>query len=170
VNSDSTFCESFSIHFSIIAGQLNWLSVSFGSILFITQLAGCGSAEGPVRIPVTGKVTLDEAPLLTGVIRFVPADNDGGPAASTRIVGGEFEFSSDNGPVIANHRVEIEATEFQDFAIDDEAAFAAAAEATGESPVAINPIPAIYNSRSTLTASVTDADGQSFAFDLKTEQ
>ena len=149
---------------------MSWLSVSFGSILFITQLAGCGSAEGPVRIPVTGKVTLDETPLLTGVIRFVPADNDGGPAASTRIVGGEFEFSSDNGPVIANHRVEIEATEFQDFAIDDEAAFAVAAEATGESPIAVNPVPAIYNSRSTLTASVTDADGQSFAFDLKTEQ
>ena len=72
--------------------------------------------------------------------------------------------------MIANHRVEIEATEFQDFAIDDEAAFAAAAEATGVSPVAVNPVPAIYNSRSTLTASVTDADGQSFAFDLKTEQ
>ena len=148
----------------------DWLTVAVGVIMLLNLQAGCGSSSVPVRIPVTGKVNLDDAPLLSGVIRFVPADNAGGPAAATKIVAGEFEFSSDNGPVVANHRVEIEATDFQNFAIDDEAAFAAAAEATGESPLAVNPVPPIYNSRSTLTASVTDADGQSFTFDLKSKQ
>lgn len=155
---------------SVNIGLPGWLTVAVGAIMLMNLQTGCGFSSGPVRISVTGKVNLDDAPLLSGIIRFVPADNAGGPAAATKIVAGEFAFSSDNGPVVANHRVEIEATDFQNFAIDDEAAFAAAAEAIGESPVAINPVPPIYNSRSTLTASVTDADGQSFTFDLKTKQ
>ena len=169
MSSDVTSAELDMKRSPAIISHLDLWSVVVGAIMFVTLQTGCGSADGPVRVPVSGTVTLNDTPLLIGVIRFVPTDNDGGPAASTRIVGGEFEFSSGNGPLIANHRVEIEATDFQDFAIDDEAAFAAAAEASGVSPVAVNPVPAIYNSQSTLTASVTDADDQSFAFDLKTE-
>ncbi|MEZ6035321.1 MAG: hypothetical protein R3C17_19685 [Planctomycetaceae bacterium] len=170
MSSEATSRELTTKTSPVTISRLGWLFIAIGATILATLQTGCGATEGPGRIPVTGKVNLDDAPLSSGIIRFVPVDDAGGPGAATKIVAGEFEFSSDNGPVIANHRVEIEATDFQDFAIDDEAAFAAAAEATGRSPVAVNPVPAIYNSRSTLTARVTDADGQSFTFDLKTQQ
>ena len=170
MNSDSIALKNSEVLSNVIAGHRNWLALFAGTMLITMQFTGCETADGPVRISVSGKVTLDQAPLRTGVIRFIPVDEIGGPAASTKVVDGEFEFSSQNGPLIANHRVEIEATDFHGFAIDDEAAFAAAAERSRKSPVAVNPVPIIYIYRSTLTASVTDADGQTFAFDLKTEQ
>ena len=119
---------------------------------------------------VSGTVILDESPLAFGVIRFVPNDEKAGPGAATQILEGEFQFSADDGPVIASHRVEIEATDFQSFEIDDEAAFATEVERTGESPLANNPVPAIYNTKSILTASVSEKDDQSFTFTLKTDQ
>jgi len=145
VSSDSAASDLVGQVFTLIANRLNGLSILVGAVLFITLVGGCGKSDAPVRVPVTGTVTLDESPLLIGLIRFVPTDEKGGPAASARIVGGEFEFSAADGPVIANHRVEIEATDYQDFSIDDEAAFAAEVERTGASPVATNPVPAIYS-------------------------
>lgn len=128
----------------------------------------CPSAPRRRNIPTSGCDANDRAP---GTYAFCTGSGDpSGTLAAGNPHNGEFEFSSDNGPVIANHRVEIEATEFQGFAIDDEAAFAAAAEATGESPVAVNPVPAIYNSQTILTTIVKDMDGQSFMFGFKTEQ
>lgn len=74
---------------------------------------------------------------------------------------------TDSGPVVGNHRIEIEATDFQGFEIDNEAAFASQMQATGMSPVARNPVPAIYDRASMLMATVTDSDGQRFVFELK---
>lgn len=116
---------------------------------------------------VSGTVTLNDLPLGLGVIRFIP-ENHSGPAASTEIVGGEFVFTSDDGPVIGTHRVEIEATGYQRFDIDDEVAFAASMMRTGKSPLATNPVPANYNRASTLKAEVTPSETQRFQFDLKT--
>jgi hypothetical protein len=75
----------------------------------------------------------------------------------------------DDGPVVASHRVEIEATDFQNFDIDNEAAFAAQVQKTGTSPLGRNPVPAIYNHASTLTAMVPETNDQSFQFDLKSQ-
>ena len=170
MNSDSTSGGLPGNTSQTIARQFDWLSVLAGATGFLILFAGCGGSDGPIRVPIAGTVTLDDSPLLTGVIRFVPTGEDGGPAASTRIVGGEFKFSADDGPVIASHRVEIEATEYQEFAIDDEAAFAVMHEETGISPLATNPVPSIYNSQSTLTANVSDSHDQPFTFNLKSEQ
>lgn len=92
---------------SVNIGLPGWLTVAIGAIMLMNLQTGCGFSSGPVRISVTGKVDLDDAPLLSGIIRFVPADNAGGPAAATKIIAGEFAFSSDNGPVVADHRVEL---------------------------------------------------------------
>ncbi len=170
MNSDSTSGDLPGKISQTIAEQLDWLSVLTGAAGFLILFAGCGGSDGPIRVPITGTVTLDDSPLLAGVIRFVPTGEVCGPAASTSIVGGEFRFTADDGPVIASHRVEIEATEFQEFAIDDEAAFAAKHEETGMSPLAANTIPSIYNSRSTLAVNVSDSQDQLFTFNLKSEQ
>jgi len=147
----------------------NRLSLAIGAILPLLLTVGCSGLEGPVRIKVAGHVTLDGVPLAFGVIRFIPQDDKAGPAASTQIIGGEFQFSREDGPVVASHRVEIEATDFQNFDIDDEAAFADQVQKTGMTPLGRNPVPASYNHASTLTAIVTDANDQSFQFDLTSQ-
>ena len=137
------------------------------AILLSLLAAGCGGeVEGPLRAPVSGTVNVDGRPLESGVIRFIPDGAAGGPAAAAVISGGKYELTGADGPVFGHHRVEIEATNHLDFAIDDERAYAAAVTA-GRTPMASNPIPLIYNQRSTLEADVTDGDGHQFDYDLK---
>jgi len=135
------------------------LALSLAAIL----LVGCGG-DGLPRVAVEGSVSLDGSPLPAGVIRFIPSDDS--PATAAVIHEGKFALPKREGPVVGPHRVEIEATEHLDFDIDDEAAFAAHAQANRGRPLK-NPIPPIYNKNSTLTAQIT-ADGErEFHFSLE---
>lgn len=87
----------------------------------------------------------------------------------TEISDGQFCFSKDSGPVPGTHRVEVEATQFHGFAIDNEAAYTAAVIQAGRSPLGRNPIPAAYNSHSTLSAFVQDSNDQTIPFDLRSK-
>jgi hypothetical protein len=119
----------------------------------VVCLAGCGGEEGPPRAAARGQVTLDGQPLAEGVIRFIPAQDTTGPAAMATIRNGQYELDDETGPVLGSHRVEIEATGHHSFAIDDEAAFAAQVEQKG-GRMAQNPVPIVYNRRSSLTAEI----------------
>lgn len=127
---------------------------------------GCGRSNELERVPVVGEVTLDGLPLIAGQIRLVPKAPKAGPGVMAEIAGGQFVFTSTTGPVAGEHRVEIEATGFTDFAVDDEAAFALTVQRTGRSPFARNPIPAVYNSHSILAASVSGESKQELSFHL----
>jgi len=129
--------------------------------------AGCGSDNHLNRKAVSGYVNFDGSPLPHGVIRLVPQATTGGPGVMAEIVAGKFSLDAELGPVPGSHRVEIEATQYLSFEIDNEAAYAAAVVATGRSPLARNPVPAIYNKQSTLTANVADTHDQVFRFELK---
>lgn len=131
--------------------------------------AGCGGDAGPERVAVTGTVTLDDSPLVAGQIRLIPEEPSTGPGAMAEIAGGIFVFTEQTGPVVGEHRVEIEESGFQDFAIDDEAAFAASMSKMGKSPIAENPIPPMYNSASTLTATIGGQTQQELKFELKSK-
>jgi hypothetical protein len=124
----------------------------------LSATLGCGGTDGPDRVAVTGTVLLDGQPLSSGVIRFIPTGETHGPAAAATITNGRYETTSEQGPVPGTHRVEIEATGYYGFAIDDEAAYVAQVEKNGGRFPA-NPVPEIYNRRSTLTAEVA-ASGQ----------
>ena len=115
---------------------------------------------------ISGTITLDGTPLKSGVVRLIPFEPDAGPGTTELVTEGDFLFTEENGPVAAEHRVEIEATDHQAFAMDDEAAFTSYVKATGRSPFARNPIPAIYNTASQLTARIAEAEDQTFAFEL----
>ena len=59
------------------------------------------------RVPVQGNVTCDGAPVKSGMISFRPAPGSKGPAAGTAIVDGEFAISTEKGPTVGPHEVEI---------------------------------------------------------------
>ena len=73
--------------------------------LLTVLVAGCSGGDGVDRIAVQGEVLLDGAPLAEGSITILPAEGQSGPAATTTIEGGRFEFDEVNGPSAGPHRV-----------------------------------------------------------------
>lgn len=131
-------------------------------------VAGCGAADGPQRVPIQGTVLLGGQPLECGMIRFIPMATTKGPAAVAIINEGAYQLSDEDGPVVGTHRVEIEATNFVGFDIDDEQAYAARVAKAGPR-INKDPIPERYHRRSTLTVEIKADDDRTFDFDLKAE-
>jgi hypothetical protein len=139
-------------------------SLALLAVIFL----GCGRSQGPSRAPVAGLVTLNGVPLKSGVVRFIPAGKSKGPAAVAIVEDGEFELDAFEGPVIGHHRVEIEATEFTSFEIDDERAYARIAD-QGQPPIPDNPVPVQYNRMSTLVADISEEGDLDLEFLLKSQ-
>ena len=138
------------------------------ALVLVPVLAGCGGSDGPERVPVSGEVTLDGRPLASGVIRFIPSGDNEGPAAMGIVNNGAYELPKSEGPVPGPQRVEIEATDYLGFAIDDEAAYAANVEQRG-GRVPKNPVPEAYNRQSTLTAEIAPDGPVEFNFTLSSQ-
>jgi hypothetical protein len=137
----------------------------------VLLLSGCGTnaATSFERVAVQGKVTLDGQPLSDASIRFLPAANTVGPKVTLPVREGIFQADHEQGPVAGLHRVEIVLTDAQEHAHDDEQAWEKM-----KSERAIRKqrpgLPAIYNERSTLTATITPrmaSDVQSLEYALK---
>lgn len=136
-------------------------------IAVAVALCGCGGrgARELPRAAVTGTVTLDGKPLGKGVIRFVPLEGTPGPKTSAMISQGQFSAEQAHGPVVGKHRIEIESTDDGGYALDDEEAFQKL-RASGTRRIGAVRVPAVYNSRSTLTETVAPEGPNEFTFEL----
>ncbi len=136
-------------------------------------VAGCGgSVRGPHRAAVRGEVRLDDVPLKTGVIRFVPEVKTAGPVTVTTIKDGRYTLSANDGPAIGRHSVEIVSSVAEnpvDGARDIRAAWADYARSAKSRSPAIQ-IPARYNRRSTLSVDVTPKGKNAFDFQLASQE
>jgi hypothetical protein len=134
--------------------EMSWMMVNKCVIRFVMLAAvsllalGCGET-GPARAPVAGKVTVDGKPLAAGRVLFTPQAPNHGPTTSARIANGEYKLPKEEGPVVGQNRVEVEADLNIGFALDDEAAFAKRGK-----PLPPNPIPPAFNRDSTLSLEV----------------
>lgn len=137
---------------------LGWLASVSAACLLLTT-AGCGG-EGVPRAAISGHVTLDGQPLEEGGILFTPLA--AGPSASASIEQGKYEISQADGPGPGEYRVQIRAYRSTGKQITDPASGIAE-----EQRVSI--IPPRYNSRSTLTAQITDQGPNEFDFELKSK-
>ena len=136
----------------------------------VLLLVGCGSKpEGPLRASVTGSVTLDGEPLKAGVVRFQPVEETSGPQTSINIVDGKFDVDEQSGPVVGQHRVEIESSDDGGYAMDDEEAFKKLQE-QGIRKIEVVKVPPQYNTRSTLQETVAEEGPNTFKFDLTTKK
>lgn len=77
-----------------------------GGLLLLSFL-GCGG-EASLRKPLFGKVTLEAATVENATIKFFPIGETKGPTAFAAIEKGEYRFTSETGPYIGLHRVEID--------------------------------------------------------------
>ena len=140
------------------------------SSLLGLSVIGCGGSEqGPARAAVEGMVTLDGQKLAAGVVRFIPTatGKNVGPAVMATVKEGAFQLSRSEGPVVGKHHVEIESTGHYGFDIDNEAAYAKAFQEKKGQALPPNPVPEIYNSKSTLTAVVKADEMNTFDFSLQ---
>ncbi len=130
-----------------------------------TMSVGCsGSDDAPPRAGVYGTVNLDGRLLEKGVIRFVPIDGTKGPKATVAVESGRFEAPEGQGPVIGQHRVEIESLNDGGYGMNDE---------EGLQRLQANPkrlkavyVPADYNSHSILRAYITQGGPNEWTFNL----
>jgi hypothetical protein len=123
--------------------------------LAVATAVGCGES-GLARAPVRGQILLAGQPLKQGRILFTPQAPNTGPVASAVVVNGAYQLSAQDGPVLGNNRVQVEATPDLGFALDDEAAFAK----RGPQPLPPDPIPPEFGSQSTLTKDIQAGDNQ----------
>ena len=107
--------------------------------MIFAVIAGCGGSSQGLQ-PVTGKVTLDGQPLAGTTVEFQPSARGGSPSYGETDAGGAFKlrFTIDKeGAMLGDHIVRISKFE------------------PTNSPTGKETLPAKYNSKSKLTATVT---------------
>jgi len=136
-------------------------------VLLSLYLASCSGDHGPQRVAVNGMIRVGEVPLANGHIRYIPTGETSGPAAVATIADGVYQFDEESGPIVGTHRIEIESLDRFDFEVDDEQAFAKAAESGELRKQPDNAVPTIYNDKSKLTVTVERDGDPTFDFDLE---
>ena len=118
---------------------------------------GCGTNNPLGRVPVTGKVTLDGAPLDFGSITFSPKSANATSSGAV-IVNGEYSIPESKGLPPGEYAVRINATS---------AAKSSAIPAEGPAQPGTERVAARFNVQSTLAIKVP-TDDQHAAFDFAT--
>ena len=76
-------------------------------LAMLLSCCGCAQSNGPVRVAVAGKVTLDGTPIAEGTINLLPASGTKGPTAGAPITDGLYAIAAAKGPCVGRYRVEI---------------------------------------------------------------
>lgn len=137
---------------------LLWLGWAVAALI-----AGCGGPTDELpRQAVSGEVKLGGAPLKAGMIQFMPTEPGAATPGAAAITDGNYSMSTSDGLVAGNYQVSVTS---------------APAPATPPTtdlmpgdplPPPKELIPSIYNSKTTLSAKVTEAGPNTFDFDLNT--
>lgn len=119
--------------------------------------AGCnGSGD---RFAIQGTVTLDGETIPKGSIAFRPLESTRSPSAGAEIVDGQFSIPAEKGVRPGQFRVEILAVRATGRSIKD--------PVFGPTEVEQQYLPARYNTRSELTADITENFAGELHFELK---
>jgi hypothetical protein len=126
--------------------------LSFIAILSLV-VSGCGGPEEPfTRAAIKGTVTLDDQPLDSATIRFIPTGNTVGPKTEFPVNRGEFAADQSIGPPVGDHRVEIDVID-QQWQHDDEQAIAELQQSPRKK-ISRAALPDRYHKASSLTATI----------------
>jgi hypothetical protein len=126
--------------------------VSCALCLILAAVTGCGGPTGPATTSVSGKVTMDGAPLATGDIQFDAPDMTSVAPASAPIVNGEYTAKVQPGKKI------VRITSSKPGAPDP---------VMGQGPP-VQVVAKEYNVKSTLTTDVGTSEQKDVNFDVKT--
>jgi hypothetical protein len=130
-------------------------------LLAAAALLGCGRADGLVE--VHGTVTLDGKPLNDAIVQFMAASHEGGtsrPAVGRTDSGGGYELEYSTGVTGTRPgKYKVTISTFWPSSLTPEEQVI---------PGSKERVPNVYNAKSTLTADVTEEDGE-VNFELKSD-
>jgi len=135
-------------------------SVAAIGFLVLLSFVGCGPRSD--RLAISGKVTLNGAPLDLGSIRFSSIKSEKLYASGAMVKDGEFHIPQSKGLPPGTYRVEINSP-------DTKAPLVVYRPAPGEppaAPAAPERIPPEYNTNSKQTVEVSASKNNDFTFDI----
>jgi len=131
----------------------------FGVAVLATMLViGC---EQNLRQAVEGTVTLDDQPLPKGTIRFAPQRGTSGPTSGGDVIDGRFSIPPEGATFAGKFRVEIRASRPSGVIRHD--------PDEGDYELSEQFLPARYNEKSELTATVKEGELNELVFALESE-
>ena len=137
-----------------------------GILLLIFACLGCSHDEEDPRgnrVSVRGMVYLDNQPLERARIVFQSADGPSKITATGSIVDGLYEIPAELGPLVGRMRIEIQPDKIELEELESKRA----GNLRKRVPWETVPIPAIYNTRSTLVREIKEDESQNnFEFRL----
>ena len=126
------------------------------TIISLIFLASCHESGG--RLAVEGSVSLDGTAIPKGSIAFVSASS---PSAGAEIVDGHFAIPAKKGLLPGQFRVEIRATRATGKTIKD--------PLFGATEEEMEYLPPRYNTKSELTADISESNANQLLFELKSK-
>ena len=144
----------------MIRKNFRWMALTIVSV----SLSGCGAEvdQRGQRVGVSGQVMIDGQPLTKGRIVFVSDDGAGAVKATALIENGTYAIDEKRGPLASNARVAIhpELLELGELEV--------ARGGDRFMKIDIRPIaiPHRYNTRSELTAQISEDGDNAFNFEL----
>jgi hypothetical protein len=133
-------------------------------LFWLLTAYGCGPRSD--RLAISGKVSLNGAPLDLGSIRFTSVGGEKMYASGAMVKDGEYHIPQPKGLPPGTYRVEINSP-------DTKAPLVAYRPAPGEpvaAPTAPERIPPEYNTDSKQTVEVSAANENQFVFDIRTRK
>ncbi len=79
------------------------------TVAFLVASVGCGKKATNGRLPVSGTVTFQGAPLDSGSIQFMPADTAGQFGGGAVITNGEYKIPEQQGLPVGKYKIVISA-------------------------------------------------------------
>ena len=128
-------------------------------------LVGCGSGNKLGRLPISGKISLDDNPLPNGSITFAPKDPQGFSAGSVIASDGTYTILETKGLPPGEYTVQI----FSSYQEGNEAGAPIHAGPELDKIVTIERIPKEYNSETTQVVTVTKENDNIFDFDISSK-
>jgi hypothetical protein len=79
---------------------------AIGMLSLLLLLPGCGRS-GPPRAEVVGTVYLNDQPVESGAIQFIPVEGTKGSSTGAVIARGKYQIPLSHGPMVGKNRVEL---------------------------------------------------------------
>ena len=91
------------------------LLLTFGIVLLT---GGCGDSLN--RAEISGKVTLDGQPVVSGIVTFLPKNTEQAVVVGAKIVNGEYSLKRTEGPAVGTYSIKVSSVQNTGRMIEDE--------------------------------------------------
>ena len=90
----------------------------FGIVCGLLLIGGCGDSLN--RAEISGKVTLDDKPVESGIVTFLPKNTKNAVVVGAKITDGKYSLKKKEGPVVGTYSVKVTAVQKTGKIVEDQ--------------------------------------------------